>query len=72
MRKRRIESDLWLRAVREDLDSKADAWIAKTPLEGMSKLETIGSYLDVILTELGYPPTKHKCPECDNVHDMEK
>lgn len=63
-----IEDAKWLRGVREDLDSKADVWVKRTPSEGVSKLEAIAGYLDTILTELGHQGRRHACPDCGIEH----
>ena len=65
---RRIDDPKWLRSVRDDLESKADAWARSPDPGGVSKAEAIGRYLDAILTELGCPPPPHRCPECGNEH----
>jgi hypothetical protein len=65
---RRIDNAKWMENARADLESAVGDWVSKTPAAGMSKLEAIGQRLDVILTELGYPPPPHKCPDCGNEH----
>lgn len=66
--KRHINNEQWLLGVRHDLDSKHEVWAVKTRPSDISKLECIGSYLDIILTELGYPGALHDCPECGVRH----
>lgn len=66
--KRRIDDAQWMRGVRSDLDSDSDFWAVRTKPPGMSKLETIGEYLNTILTELGYPGAVHECPDCGMRH----
>lgn len=63
-----IEDQQWLRGVREDLDSRAEEWVVKPGEGGISKLQALGAYLDIMLTELGHKGRLHKCPECGVNH----
>lgn len=65
---RHIDDPKWLSAVRDDLDSQAEAWAKHTPSDNMSKLEVIGEHLNVILIELGHRGLVHECPECGLRH----
>ncbi len=66
---RRIDDPRWLATVRADLDSNASSWIVKTDPAGISKLQAIGTYLDIILRELGVPRHTHLCPICGAEHE---
>jgi len=63
-----IEDESWLRNVRADLDSSADDWVVKPSSDGISKLQALGSYLDIVLAELGHKGRLHECPECGVGH----
>jgi ABC-type Fe3+-citrate transport system substrate-binding protein len=66
--KKVVDNPVWLAMVRDDLDSDTKDWMIRTSPDGISKLQAIGTYLDTILTELGYPPTEHKCDKCGKTH----
>ena len=67
---RRLDDKRWLMSVRSDLDTDAGEWSRKPDGSGsgQSKGQAIASYLDVILTELGYPVSPHECPRCGLAH----
>lgn len=63
-----IDDRKWLRGVRQDVDTALTEWPIKTPADGVSKLQALTAYLDVILAELGEKSRYHACPECGVKH----